>query len=116
MYYVETRVEQSKKKNMKISSDFLLIDDDTKAFIAPSTMPILTRKGLIGDCNFKVGACWKCGSTYKRCKCSCDGECPINAMKQYHGEKKAKHCRARRLKRKKQASSLVEKDVKEKKC
>ena len=78
-------------------------------------MPVLTRRGLIGDCNCKVGACRKCGSTCKRCKCSCDGVSPIDAMKQFHGTKKAKHRHACRPKRKKQASSLIEKDVKEKK-
>ena len=74
IYYIETPVAKSKKKNVKISSDFLLIDDDKNTFIAPSTMLVLTRRGLIGDCNYKVGACWQCGSTCKRCKCSCERE------------------------------------------
>ena len=115
IYYIETPVAKSKKKNVKISSDFLLIDDDKNTFIAPSTMPVLTRRGLIAGCNCKVIACRKCGSTCKRCKCSCDGVSPINIMIQYHGAKKAKHRCARRPKSKKQASSLIEKDIKEKK-
>ena len=104
-----------KEEKREITHRFLLIDNDNNAFIGPSNMPVLTRRGLIGDCNCKVGACRKCGSTCKRCKCSCDGVSPINAMKRYHGAKKANHRRTRRPKRKKQTSSLIEKDITEKK-
>ena len=104
-----------KEEKREITHRFLLIDNDNNAFIGPSNMPVLTRRGLIGDCNCKVGACRKCGSSCKRCKCSCDGVSPIDAMKQYHGAKKAKKRRSRRPKRKRQESLLVEKDIQAKK-
>ena len=33
----------------------------------------LTRRGTIGLCQCKVGACRKCGAACKRCKCRCPG-------------------------------------------
>ena len=53
----------------------------------------MTRQGLIGECSRKVRACKKCSSTCKHCKCSCDGMCPTEAMRQGHvAKEKAYHC------------------------
>ena len=48
-------------------------------------MVITRNAGNIGICSCKVGACRKCGSTCKRCKCACDGILPIDALAQIRG-------------------------------
>ena len=48
-------------------------------------MVITRNAGNIGICSCKVGACRKCGSTCKRCKCACDGILPIDALAQNRG-------------------------------
>ena len=48
-------------------------------------MVITRNAGNIGICSCKVGACRKCGSTCKRCKCACDGILPIDALEQNRG-------------------------------
>ena len=48
-------------------------------------MVITRNAGNIGICSCKVGACRKCGSTCKRCKCACDGILPVDALAQNRG-------------------------------
>lgn len=52
-------------------------------------MPILrvTRQGAIGQCDCKVGGCRVCGSTCRRCKCSCDGVSPLDALNRKVGKR-----------------------------
>ena len=61
---------------------------------------VLTRKRQIGKCNCKVGACRKCGSQCKRCKCSCDGVSPLEALNRSRGaqkgRKKTRNCAKRK--------------------
>ena len=52
-------------------------------------MPILrvTHQGAIGQCDCKVGGCRICGSTCRRCKCSCDGVSPLDALNRKVGKR-----------------------------
>ena len=45
----------------------------------------VTRRGLVGKCSCKVGACRICGSSCKRCMCACDGVKPIDALARFRG-------------------------------
>ena len=58
-------------------------------------MPTLTRRGLIGECSCKVGACRKCGSRCKRYKCNCDGVSPLEAVKRFNQNIRNKKCKCR---------------------
>ncbi len=69
-------------------------------------MPTLTRRGLIGECSCKVGACRKCGSGCKRCKCNCDGVSPLEAIKRFNQNINNKK-RKRRPKRLKALDKIV---------
>ena len=51
-------------------------------------MPVTRQSGNIGKCFCKVGACRKYGSKCKRCKCSCDGVSPLEAMRSTSGRQK----------------------------
>ena len=55
-------------------------------------MPIIrvTRQGSIGQCDCKVGGCRICGSSCRRCKCSCDGVSPLDALKRKAGGQRRK--------------------------
>ena len=44
-------------------------------------MPVTRQSSNIGKFFCKVGACRKRGSECKRCKCSCDGVSPLEAMR-----------------------------------
>ena len=69
-------------------------------------MPTITRRGLIGECSCKVGACRKCGSRCKRCKCSCDGVSPLEAVKMFNQNIRNKK-RKRRPKRLKAIDKII---------
>ena len=69
-------------------------------------MPTITRRGLSGECSCKVGACRKCGSRYKRCKCNCDGVSPLEAVKRFNQNIRNKK-RKRRPKRLKALDKIV---------
>ena len=65
-------------------------------------MAVLTRRETVGKCPCKVGALRQCGSSCRRCKCSCDGVSPLEAMKRYQSGKRSKkgnHCQRRKPKR-----------------
>ena len=46
----------------------------------------VTRRGLVGKCSCKVGACIICGSSCKCCKCTCNGVKSIDALARYSEE------------------------------
>ena len=71
-------------------------------------MPVTRQSGNIGPCSCKVGACRKCGSKCKRCKCSCDGVSPIEALRRNAGRPK-KPKKSRRPKRLSMAEMAVQK-------
>ena len=47
----------------------------------------LTRRGTIGDCYSKAGGCRKCCSSYRLCKCACDGISPLEALSRKVGKR-----------------------------
>ena len=63
-------------------------------------MSVTRRSGYIGKCFCKVEACRKCESKCKRCKCSCDGVSPLEAMRHTSGRptKQKKSHRPKQLK------------------
>ena len=50
-------------------------------------MPIIrvTRQGLIGQCDCKVGGCCICSSSCRHYKCSYDGVSPLDALNRKAG-------------------------------
>ena len=61
-------------------------------------MPILrvTRQGSIGQCDCKVGGCRICGSSCRRCKCSCDGVSPLDALSRKAGGQRSTRTKRKR--------------------
>ena len=49
------------------------------------SMVTITRRGTIGECDCRRGGCRKCGSKCRRCKCSCDGISPLDALERFRG-------------------------------
>ena len=61
-------------------------------------MPIIrvTRQGSIGQCDCKVGGCRICGSSCRRCKCSCDGVSPLDALNRKLGGQRKRSTKSKR--------------------
>ena len=69
----------------------------------------LTRRGTIGLCQCKVGACRKCGAACKRCKCRCPGYSVLETVEQMRlrNEKDNKIKKKSKAKRKTQDTKLI---------